>query len=48
VRDRALLARRVLAKRLSEGFAAGGVSEVAARARNHRLRIKLRRADQAL
>jgi hypothetical protein len=42
-RDRALLARRVLAKRLSEAFAAGGPEEVAARARNHRLRIKLRR-----
>ena len=42
-RDRALLARRVLAKRLSEAFAAGGPDEVAARARSHRLRIKLRR-----
>src|SRR5580704_5621964 len=30
VRDRALLARRVLAKRLSEAFAAGGPDEVAA------------------
>jgi hypothetical protein len=36
-------ARRVLAKRLYEGFAEGGLSEAAARARNHRLRIKLRR-----
>ncbi len=42
-RDRANLARRVLAKRLSEAFAAGGPDEVASRARNHRLRIKLRR-----
>jgi len=43
VQDRALLARRVLAKRLSEAFATGGLDEAAARARNHRLRIKLRR-----
>jgi hypothetical protein len=41
--DRALLARRVLAKRLYEGFAEGGMPEAVARARNHRLRIKLRR-----
>jgi hypothetical protein len=40
-RDRALLARRALAKRLAEAFAAGGADEVAARARNHRLRIRL-------
>jgi len=40
-RDRALLARRTLARRLSEGFLAGGADEVAARARNHRLRIHL-------
>jgi hypothetical protein len=43
VGDRALLARRVLAKRLYEGFAEGGLSEATAHARNHRLRIKLRR-----
>jgi len=41
VRDRALLARRVLAKRLYEGLAAGGLDEVAALARSHRLRIRL-------
>jgi hypothetical protein len=40
-RDRALLARRVLAKRLHEGLAAGGLDEFADRARNHRLRIRL-------
>jgi hypothetical protein len=40
-RDRALLARRVLAKRFSEGFAAGGRDEVIALARNHRIRIRL-------
>lgn len=40
-RDRASLARRVLAKKLSEAFAAGGPDEVVTRARNHRLRIRL-------
>lgn len=40
-RDRALLARRVLARRLHEGFEAGGLNEMTARARNHRVRIKL-------
>jgi hypothetical protein len=40
-RDRAFLARRVLAKRLHEGLAAGGLDGVAALARNHRLRIGL-------
>jgi hypothetical protein len=40
-RDRALLARRVLAKRLCEVLAAGGLEAVADRARNHRLRIAL-------
>jgi hypothetical protein len=40
-RDRALLARRVLARRLHEGFEAGGLTEMAARARNHRVRVKL-------
>jgi hypothetical protein len=46
-RDRALLARRVLAKRLYQGFAEGGRDEVALRARNHRLRIRLWREDTA-
>ena len=45
-RDRALLARRVLAKRLSEGLAADGLDGVAAVARNHRLRIGLWRQAQ--
>jgi hypothetical protein len=45
-RDLALLARRALAKRLTEAFAAGGVDEVSIRARNHRLRIRLRREDR--
>jgi hypothetical protein len=40
-RDRAVLARRVLAKRLCAGVAAGGADGVAALARNHRLRIRL-------
>lgn len=40
-RDRALIARRALARRLHEGFAAGGWDEMTARARNHRIRIKL-------
>ena len=44
-RDRALLARRVLAKRLQEVLAAGSLSETIARARNHRLRIRLWRDD---
>jgi hypothetical protein len=44
-RDRALLARRVLAKRLHEGLPAGDFVEVVARARNHRLRIGLWRGD---
>jgi hypothetical protein len=43
-RDRGLLARRMLAKRLHEGLAVGGVEAVAALARNHRLRIPLRRS----
>jgi hypothetical protein len=43
VRDRGLLARRVLAKRLHEGLATGGTEVVVALARNHRLRIQLRR-----
>jgi hypothetical protein len=40
-RDRALLARRALAKRLYEGFAAGGFGETIARAHNHKLRVRL-------
>jgi hypothetical protein len=40
-RDRARMARRLLARRLYEGFEAGGLSEVAARARNYRVRIRL-------
>lgn len=40
-RDRALIARRALARRLHEGFAAGGWDEMTARARSHRIRIKL-------
>jgi len=37
----AVPARRVLARRLHEGLLAGGPDEVAIRARNHRLRLKL-------
>jgi hypothetical protein len=44
-RDRALLARRTLAKQFYQGLAAGGVDELAARVRNHRLRIPLWRGD---
>jgi hypothetical protein len=40
-RDRAHPARRVLAKRLLEGFTTGGLGETIARARSHRLRIRL-------
>jgi len=40
-RDRALLARRVLAKRLYEGFAAGGFGEVLSLVRNCRLKVRL-------
>jgi len=40
-RDRALLARRALARRLHGGFEAGGLNEMIARARNYRVRIKL-------
>jgi hypothetical protein len=40
-RDRAAIARRALARRLHEGFVTGGLSEVAARARIHRVRIEL-------
>ncbi len=40
-RDRSLLAQRTLARRLHQGFAIGGRSEVAALAANHRLRIPL-------
>ncbi len=39
--DPAQAARRVLAKRLQEGFTEGGAAEAAARARNHRRRIPL-------
>jgi hypothetical protein len=39
--DRALVARRVLARRLHEGFEAGGLNEMITRARSHRVRIKL-------
>ena len=41
VHDRALIARRVLARRLHERLAEGGPDGVAALARNHRLRIRL-------
>lgn len=40
-RDRALLARRMLAKQFHEAFAAGGVEALAASVQNHRLRIRL-------
>lgn len=40
-RDRGLLARRALARRLHQGFAHGGPDEVAALAANYRLRIPL-------
>jgi hypothetical protein len=40
-RDRALIARRVLARRLHESYEAGGLDEMIARARSHRVRIKL-------
>ncbi len=46
VRDRAHIARRVLARRLYEGLTAGGLSEVAERARNHRVRIVLWRTNR--
>jgi hypothetical protein len=39
--DRAHPTRRVLAKRLQEGYTAGGLGETIARARSHRLRIRL-------
>jgi hypothetical protein len=42
-KDRALLARRALARRIAEGLYLGGVEEALNRARNHRLRITLRR-----
>jgi hypothetical protein len=44
-RDPVAIARRALARRLHEGFVAGGASEVAARARNHRVRIGLWRGN---
>jgi hypothetical protein len=40
-RDRALIARRTLARRLHDGFTAGGLNEVAARVQCHRVRIGL-------
>lgn len=46
-RDWAVSARRMLAKRLYEGLIEGGVDEVAMRARNHRLRTRLWRANSA-
>lgn len=45
--DRALLARRTLAKRLAEGVYVGGIEEARTRARNHRLRIALHRGAAA-
>jgi hypothetical protein len=45
--DRALLARRTLAKRLAEGVYLGGIEEARSRARNHRLRIGLHRDETA-
>jgi hypothetical protein len=46
-RDRALMARRVLARRLHDGLATGGLEEVAGLARSHRLRIGLWRDKAA-
>jgi hypothetical protein len=44
-RDYAVLARRILARRLYAGFEAGGKNEAIERARNHRLRLKLWRQE---
>jgi hypothetical protein len=44
-RDSAVTARRILAKRLYEGLTEGGVGEVAARVRSHRLRTRLWREN---
>jgi hypothetical protein len=44
-RNWAVSARRALAKRLYEGLTEGGLDEVAARVRNHRLRTRLWRED---
>jgi len=43
--DRALMARKVLAKRLQEALAAGGTEAAVERARSHRVRVKLRRSQ---
>ena len=45
-RDHAVLARRVLARRLYAGFEAGGENEAMERARNHRLRLSLWRQER--
>jgi hypothetical protein len=45
-RDRALLARRTLAKRIAEGLYLGGIEEALARARSHRHRIPLHRGER--
>jgi hypothetical protein len=45
-RDHAMLARRVLARRLYAGFEAGGKNEAMERARNHRLRLSLWRQER--
>jgi hypothetical protein len=42
-KDRALLARRALARHIAEGLYLGGMEEAHKRAHNHRLRITLRR-----
>jgi hypothetical protein len=47
-KDRGLVARRVLARRLSEALAEGGPEGVGAHARSHRLRIALRRKSTPL
>lgn len=45
--DRALVARRALAKHLAEGVYVGGIEEALNRARHHRSRIALRRGTAA-
>jgi hypothetical protein len=45
-RDRAAIARRTLARRLHDGFVAGGLNGVSEQARNYRVRIGLWRTNR--
>ena len=47
-RDRTLIARRALARRIADGLDSGGPEEALLRARSHRARMRLHREDKAI